>query len=142
MFTTRDNWINWHPLRDWDPLLGRLAGLRNYKVGSSMSQYPVNVWSSDDGYVLTAEMPGLEAASINVEVENDKLAIKANKASEPPEGAKYHRRERGDGKVNLTYQLPFSIDKDKVVAKYQNGVLRLILPKSEACKVKKIQIES
>ena len=141
MFTTRENWFGMNPYREWSRALNRLARPDIFGL-SGGNPYPVNIWSSDDGYVFTAEMPGLDGDSINVEVLDDQLTIETDKKSGIPEGARIHREERGSGKMTQTYKLPFSVAKEKVVAQYQNGILKLILPKSEESKAKKIKIES
>lgn len=105
--------------------------------------YPLmNVWSSGDGIVIDAELPGVEAKDVDVSVMGDQLTIhgKVN-ADEEPEGEVFHRRERPAGEFTRTLQLPFRADAGGVKANYRNGLLRLTVPRSEEEKPKKIQIE-
>jgi HSP20 family protein len=59
-----------------------------------------------------------------------------------PESAQYHRRERGFGEFNRTVQLPFAINKEKVEATVQSGVLQVTLPRAEAEKPRQISIKA
>jgi HSP20 family protein len=146
MFRTHRNLNSWDPFRELQLIkdqmgaFGKLLGNTN---GSPESfGYPVNIWSDDDGYVLTLEMPGLDADSINVNVENNQVSIEAEKKELIPEGVAIHRRECGAGKMAYAYQLPSHIDQRKVAASYKNGVLSLILPKSQEAKARKIKISA
>jgi HSP20 family protein len=112
--------------------------------GSTAPSYPaMNVWTQEEGAVVTAELPGLTAADIEITVVGDTLTLSGNRAAnEVPEGAKYHRRERNFGKFNRVFQLPFNVEVDQVQAVFKNGVLHLSLPRAEAEKPKKIAIKA
>ncbi|MCK5843592.1 MAG: Hsp20/alpha crystallin family protein [Victivallales bacterium] len=138
MFHKRGSWLEWNPYREWHSMRNGLFG----DILGAGNAYPINIWNGEDGYVFTSEMPGLDQKSINIEVVDDQLTIEAEKKSEASKGARVQRKERRKEKVNQSYKLPFAIAKEKVVAKYRNGILKLILPKSEESKAKKITIES
>jgi HSP20 family protein len=106
--------------------------------------YPaVNVWTNDNGAVVTAEVPGLDAQSLDVSVKQNMLTIAGErKPDKADEDGSYHRRERGYGKFSRTVRLPFEVDAASVKARYTNGILRIELPRSEASKPRKIAIES
>lgn len=112
--------------------------------GRTAPSYPaMNIWSNEEGAVLTAELPGLGPDDIDISVVGDTLTLTGErKAVELPEGAKYHRRERSFGKFTRTFQLPFNVEVDKVEAVFRNGILHLSLPRAEAEKPKKIAIKT
>ena len=112
--------------------------------GRTAPGYPaMNVWTNEDGVVLTAELPGLSPDDINISVVGDTLTLTGSRnVDDLPEGAKYHRRERNFGKFSRSFQLPFSIEVDKVEAVFKNGVLHLSLPRAEAEKPKKIAVKT
>jgi HSP20 family protein len=106
--------------------------------------YPVmNVWSNEEGAVVTAELPGVEVENIDISVVGDTLTLSGSRqAEELNEGEKFHRRERGFGKFGRSFQLPFRVEVDKIEATFEKGVLHISLPRSEADKPKKIDVKS
>lgn len=112
--------------------------------GRTAPSYPtINVWTNEDGAVVTAELPGVDADDIDISVINDNLTLSGErKAASLEENDQYHRRERGYGKFNRTFQLPFKVEAVDVDARFENGVLHLSLPRAEADKPKKITVKS
>ena len=106
--------------------------------------YPaVNVWTNDDGLVLTAEVPGVNPDDIEISVVGQTLTLNGErKRDEVDENVRYHRRERGYGKISRSIELPFLVDVDSVSATFKNGVLHISLPRAEADKPKKIAVKS
>lgn len=106
--------------------------------------YPaVNVWFNDESLVVSAEMPGVIAENLDINVQRDNLTISGTLgAEELPEGARYHRKERSSGQFSRTIQMPFAVDPDAVDASFKDGVLNITLPRAEADKPKKITIKS
>lgn len=103
----------------------------------------VNVWRSEGGAIVTAELPGIDAAKLDISVVGDSLTVSGNRELETlREGESYHRQERTYGRFSRTLQLPFQVDAAKVEAKYDKGVLQITLPRVEAEKPKKIAIKS
>jgi len=113
------------------------------QVFSSPSYPAVNIWTNDDGQVISAEMPGVQPEDINIDVTGDALSISGErKPDEVAKEAHYHRRERSYGSFSRTIQLPFMVDTNKVEANFENGVLVIRLPRAEADRPKKITIKS
>jgi HSP20 family protein len=106
--------------------------------------YPaINIWTNDDGQLISAEMPGVNPNNIDIDVTGDALSISGErKPDEVAAEARYHRRERTYGSFSRTVQLPFMVDTSKVEANFKNGVLMINLPRAEADKPKKITIKS
>jgi len=106
--------------------------------------YPLmNVWSSQDGLVVDAELPGVDPNDVDISVLGDELTIRGKvNAGETPEGETYHRRERPSGEFARTLRLPFRADAATVKANYKNGLLRLTVPRSEEEKPRKVAIEA
>jgi len=102
-----------------------------------------NLWSNDEGLILTAEVPGIRPEDIDVSVVGETLSLTgARKPEELKEGTRYHRQERGYGKFSRTIQLPFPVDVNKVEATFKNGLLHISLPRAEADKPRKIAVKS
>jgi HSP20 family protein len=102
----------------------------------------MNVWTNQEGAVITAELPGLNADDIDISVVGDTLTLSGVRQAEELEGARYHRRERGYGKFTRTFQLPFPVEADKVQASFDKGVLYVSLPRAEADKPRKITVKA
>jgi HSP20 family protein len=107
-------------------------------------QFPsVDVKEEDGEIEVSAEVPGMNPEDIEVSIDGDTLTIRGEKRFEEEEKKdKYTRVERSYGSFYRSFRLPTSIDQDKVTAKYDKGVLKLMLPKSEAATARKIAIES
>jgi HSP20 family protein len=102
---------------------------------------PLNIHSGDEDVIITSEIPGIDPADVDLTVTGDTLTIKGTrKPHEVKQGETWHRRERGSGDFFRTVQLPFNVDAGKVQAEYVNGVLRIVLPRAEADKPRKISV--
>ncbi|MBN1220234.1 MAG: Hsp20/alpha crystallin family protein [Anaerolineae bacterium] len=112
--------------------------------GRTAPSYPaINVWTNEEGAVVTAELPGINPGDIDISVVGDTLTLSGDrKPEELDEGNKYHRRERGYGKFNRAFQLPFKVETDKVDAIFEKGILHLSLPRAEVDKPRKITVKS
>ena len=104
--------------------------------------FKVDVTESDMDYTVVAEIPGAKKEDIQVSVERGTVMISAKieKASEEKDGERVIRRERYSGSMQRAFTLDTNIDESKVDASYQDGVLRLVLPKREATPQKSISI--
>lgn len=104
----------------------------------------VNIWTSEnEGAILMAEIPGVDAEDINISVTADSLTITGIR--KPIEGVKleqYHRREQRYGEFTRVVQLPYTVNSDGVDASVSNGVLRIFLPRAEAEKPKQITVKA
>jgi HSP20 family protein len=105
---------------------------------------PVNLYENQDGYVLTAELPGVPTQDIHVSLEGSTVTLSGERKPEHEgmEGASLHRRERPSGSFRRAFELPSEIDSDKVEAVHRNGVLMLRIPKSPAQKPREIPVST
>ena len=106
--------------------------------------YPaMNVWTNEDGVVVTAELPGIDPDALDIAVVENTLTLSGErKPLELEEGEVYHRRERGYGKFTRSFQLPFNVEANNVEATYEKGVLNITLPRAEADKPRKITVKA
>jgi HSP20 family protein len=116
----------------------------NFTPRQSAPGFPaVNLWGGEDSLVVTAEIPGISADQIDISVVGETLTIKGERAPESlPEGAFYHRQERGYGQFSRTVEVPYPVDAERVSAALENGVLVVELPRVEADKPRKITVGS
>jgi HSP20 family protein len=98
-----------------------------------------NIFETKDGYVLEAEMPGVNKEGLEVTVENNELTL-VGKRSVAPMSAELVYRESRDLDYKRVFDLDPSIDSGKITAKIENGVVTLTLPKAESVKPRKIAV--
>lgn len=106
------------------------------------SQPPASLWQDDDAVYAEIDLPGLDPSKLDVTVaEGTRLTVAGERPVADPAGAVWVRQERPSGKFSREFSLPVLVDADKVQAKYEHGVLKLTLPKSEAAKPRKIAVQ-
>lgn len=98
-----------------------------------------NILETKDGYVLEAEMPGVNKDGLEVTVENGQLTIVGHRASAEVRGREVYRESRTSD-YRRAFELDPAIDTTKITAKIDQGVLTLHLPKAEAVKPRKITV--
>lgn len=102
----------------------------------------MDIKETDEDFVIHAEVPGMDKKDINLSIKKDELVIEGDKKEEEKkEGESFLRVERSYGSFRRSVRLPSEIDQSKVKAKYENGVLKIFLPKSEKAKPKEIEIK-
>lgn len=102
---------------------------------------PLDVIENEDGYVIKASIPGVDAENLNVVLEDNVLTVKAEvEAEELAENEQIHIRERRTGSFNRSLRFPVDVNGDEISANYTNGVLSLNVPKSEEVKPKQINV--
>ena len=107
--------------------------------------FPVDVYETKDqqGYVVEASLPGAKPEEISITALGDTLTITyATKGEEKVEKPNYVRRERFEGEMTRTISLPTEIVPEKVQATYEQGILKLQVPKAEAAKPKQISVKT
>lgn len=105
---------------------------------------PVNLYESSDGFVLTAELPGMKLEDIDLAVHGNRLSIRGERRISYPDDGRtnLHRRERQVGQFRRAVELPVAIDSEKVEASYRNGVLLVKMPKSAAHRPRRIEVRA
>jgi len=101
----------------------------------------LDVREDDHAIHVEADLPGVDPEKIDVTVtEGDRLTIRGERPAPAIEGANWVRQERPCGEFLREIQLPAIVNADAVGARYENGVLKLTLPKHEAVKPRKIPV--
>ena len=99
----------------------------------------VEIIEKPESLVVTAELPGMNAKDVDVSVDDGVLTISGEKLEEKKEGeenSQYYLFERSYGSFRRSFTLPNAVDVDKIVAEFDNGLLRISLPKTENVKAK------
>ena len=99
----------------------------------------VNIFETDEGYVLEGDMPGVNKDGLEITLEGNTLTLVGHRA-EPEFGTNPFYRESRRGDFRRVFELDPAIDTSKINAKMENGILKLRLPKAEKVKPRRILV--
>jgi len=141
----------WDPFRDIMVLRDRMNRLFEDLVSSpkfedtdiiqSTWSPAVDIYETENELVLTAELPGVEEKDVEIKVEDNTLSLKGERKFEKETREEnYHRIERAYGSFYRSFSLPNYVDQDKISAEYENGLLKIHMPKKPEVKPRKVKI--
>ena len=142
--------VRYDPFRDLRTLqeeVNRLfsTNLRTFGdegIGRGAWNPSVDIYENKDQIVLEAELPGMKQEDFDLSVENNVITLKGERRFEKTDDAdNYHRVERSYGSFTRSFTLPQSVSGEGATAEYNNGVLRVTLPKREETKSRRIEIK-
>lgn len=121
-------------VEDW---LGNL-GIR---IGE-ITKMKVDLSENETAYTILADIPGVNKDDIKIHLEANRVSISVEKKKEveQKEGERIIYRERSQESISRTFRLDEEVDENKAQAKYENGVLRLTIPKKHVKAIKQIEI--
>ncbi len=105
------------------------------------SPFAFDASETDQAFLVRADLPGVSKEDISVEVDGDVVNIQAALKRDLIEGERVLRTERAAGQYARSFKLNQDIDETQVLAKYENGVLELTLPKKVSAGLRKISIQ-
>jgi HSP20 family protein len=123
------------PFREFDRLASSLLDPRR---GPRMM--PMDLYRDGDHYVLTADLPGVDPGSVDIDVDGQLLTIRAERSVPTGEGVKWITREREGASFLRQLSLGQGVDTEHISASYDNGVLSVTIPVSEKAKPRKIEV--
>jgi HSP20 family protein len=139
----------WEPFREFSTLQDRMNRLFRETQGNSQDESltsssfapAVDVYEDEHNVTLKIEVPGIDEKDIDVRIENNTLTVHGERKIEKEEKEENYRRvERQYGSFTRTFNLPPTVDAEKVQADYDKGVLRITLPKKAEAKPKQIKV--
>ena len=113
-----------------------------FTVSPKRNEMKCDIYEEGENYHIVMDTPGYDKKDISIEVYDGYLTVKASKESnEKEENKNYIRKERVYGEIQRTFALG-DVDSDKIDAKFENGTLKIIIPKKEAVdNTKRIEIK-
>ena len=143
--------VRWRPRRDLMGFGGGMDRLFNdffaplfhdTEASDTWNWQPVvDIYDKDDNIVIKADLPGVDKKDIHVDLKGRVLTLSGERSEEKEaDGEGCYRRERAYGKFTRTFNLAADVLPDKINATYRDGVLHVMIPKSEAQKPKQITI--
>ena len=143
------NLVRWDPYRElssfadrFNRAFGSFGGReRDEEMSLGAWMPPVDIAEDRDRITLTAELPGFREDQVHIQMEGNLLTIRGErKFEEEKEGRNFHRVERSYGQFVRSFSLPNNVDREKIRASFENGLLRVELPKSEEARPREIKI--
>jgi HSP20 family protein len=132
-------------LRDAMDRLFQESFVRPTNGWAAPANVPVDLHETEQGYVVTASLPGWKPEDVNITIQDGTLTLSGqySEQREPEQNGKtWHMRERKFASFSRSFTFPSAVDADKAEANYENGVLTLTLPKAESAKPRQIKIGS
>lgn len=103
---------------------------------------PIDIYETSEGLVLEADLPGVTSETLELQVQNNKLTLFGRVVKQAPEDAIPRHEEYGVGDYLRSFILSDEVDYDRISAKLQNGVLRVVLPKAAKSAPRRIEIST
>ncbi len=131
--------LRFDPFSDLDAMT---RGLLTSQTGSTRTPrfMPMDLCKIDDHYLLTADLPGIDPGSVDVDVDNGTLTISARRTARSDEGVQWLANERFFGTYRRQLSLGEGVDASAISATYENGVLTVTIPLAERAKPRKIEV--
>jgi HSP20 family protein len=102
----------------------------------------VDIKENEESYVLHADIPGVDPKDIEIDMEDGVLSIRGERRiDEEQEGENYRRVERVRGSFYRRFNLPDTVDAERITARSNHGVLEVTIPKQEKVKPRRITVE-
>jgi HSP20 family protein len=135
--------VRWDPFRELDQLYDRMNQIWDAGAGSNQAVerwVPLaDVEETDDAYIVDVELPGVDEADVDIEVNGREVAVTGELKERERKGI-LRRRTRRVGEFQFSVILPGDIDPENVDAQLDNGVLTVTVPKSQRAKPRRISI--
>jgi HSP20 family protein len=114
--------------------------------GAIARPMPLDIYATDDDVILVAAVPGMRPDDLQLSVQKNTITLSGTVQSvmdsEEGKNATWYLRELASGSYQRSVTLPFPVDVDRADAQFENGILRVVLPKAEASKPKQIAIQT
>ena len=141
--------VPWMALDRWNNLRGELNSFFDMPFWSGFGRAgqlftgwspALDLYESGDHFVAIVELPGMRKEDIDISLHDGTLTISGERKGESTNGEKAQRTERYVGTFRRSIALPTHVNAGKVSATYQDGILKVTLPKAEEAKPKQIQV--
>ncbi|MEL5990936.1 Hsp20/alpha crystallin family protein [Microbacterium phosphatis] len=123
------------PFREFDRVAEQLFDRQGPRL------MPMDLYRDGDHYVLSADLPGIDPGSVDIDVDGQLLTIRAERTPRGADGVKWITRERTTGSFLRQLNLGQGIDTTGISATYDNGVLSVLIPISERAKPRKVEVQ-
>ncbi|QQY14351.1 Hsp20/alpha crystallin family protein [Cutibacterium avidum] len=123
------------PFREMDRLLSDVT-----RTPAAVA-VPMDLYRDGDNYMVAVDLPGVDPASIDIDVDDRTLTIRAERAATVSQEVQWLSRERAMGTFARQLTLGHGLATDQITAEYTDGVLTLTIPVAEAAKPRKVEVK-
>jgi HSP20 family protein len=132
------------PRAMFDDLLDEFWSGRNRQV-SEMMNVAMDVAETDQAFEIKMDLPGVKVDDVDIQINNNTLTVRGQRCEESEvkdEEKQYHRIERYSGSFARSMVLPNAVNEDETAAVFKDGVLKIVIPKNEDAKPRKIKVKT
>ena len=130
----------------WSDSVGTVWSRQEPRAGRSAFPMPLDIYSNDDEVVILAAVPGMRPDDLDLTIQKNTVMISGELHSpietEGSANLTWYSRELAEGTYSRSVTLPFMVDSDKAEATFEHGILRVVLPKAEESRPKKVAIHA
>ena len=128
--------------REMDRLFTGFSGAGSSYTATSGVFPAVNISEDGDKILIQAELPGTRREDLDISIEGTTVTLSGERKTDGNGNVSYHRRERRSGTFRKAITLPYEVNAEAAEAGFKDGVLKMVLPKAEQAKPKKIEIKA
>ena len=137
--------VRWRPMNELDDMSRLFDEMwrRSARQGGGTNWYPaIDVRENENEYKIVAELPGMNKDDVKISVTDNIVTIRGEKKAQVEEtNENWHQMERAYGAFERSFTLGTSVDASGVTARFESGVLTVLLPKSVEARPREIRIE-
>ncbi|MDO4411623.1 Hsp20/alpha crystallin family protein [Cutibacterium sp.] len=123
------------PFREMDRLLSDVT-----RTPATVA-VPMDLYRDGDNYIVAVDLPGVDPASIDIDIDDRTLTIRAERAAKVNQDVQWLSRERAMGTFARQLTLGHGLATDRITAEYTDGVLTLTIPVAETAKPRKVEVK-
>lgn len=128
----------------WGDTFGTVWSRNEPERGRAAFPMPLDIYATDDDVVILAAVPGMQPDDLDLTIQKNTLMIsgelRSPVSSDDSRNLTWYVRELAEGTYRRSVTLPFMVDADKAEASFEHGILRVVLPKAEESRPKKVSI--
>ncbi len=135
---------NFFPNSMFDEFFDQYMNSGNPELAEMMNA-TMDVAETEQAFEVKMDLPGVGAGDVDIQIDNNTLTVRGSRneeSEEKDEDKKFHRIERCTGSFARSVVLPNSINEDETAAEFKDGVLKIVIPKTEDAKPRKIRINN
>jgi HSP20 family protein len=103
---------------------------------------PIDIYESDEGLVLIADLPGVSVKTLELQVQNNKLTLLGRVTNPAPANARLLHKEYEEGDFLRSFILSEDVDHERVTARLNDGVLEVVLPRAAKTAPRRIEVNT
>jgi HSP20 family molecular chaperone IbpA len=103
---------------------------------------PIDIYESDEGLVLIADLPGVSVKTLELQVQNNKLTLLGRVTNPGPSNARLLHKEYDEGDFLRSFILSEDVDHERITARLNDGVLEVVLPRASKTTPRRIEVNT